>query len=378
MTIEEYFFRTMEGSLKTSLIGIVVLLATASAARGAAVTLTLRQSFACASNEWALYADASADTAGIASYNIDLTGTFGTFLNRGNGLTVQDVDGTADTRSLGFTTGRTQDVSNGRLSGSQDLASPSLIPIYGIGQENDDLDNHVPPEFETRVSAVGAGKDPYSASFLLGWGTFTTTEPGFDVASGNNVVRTFDNRSGLDNSVADLQFRVLHGDRFCTPFVWQDKYGLGQNRAVGGEIMVSGGNSAYLSEVDQMTANAPSGYSPIEKIGAESGNVYVMARLLGSEADINGLLGALGQDVGPEDSQYAPLHAAYDEQFGAAGFNALFKFPNAAGAKVFNWYFNSFSNVTVDQLAAVPEPSAACLLLGGTLVLARRRRHARV
>jgi hypothetical protein len=148
------------------------------------------------------------------------------------------------------------------------------------------------------------------------------------------------------------------------------------NQAVGGAIAVSGANNSYVSEVDQLLDPSVSwGSAPIQTIGDEAGNVYVMAKLSGSAADIATLLGQLVSDVDATDSQFAPLHASYDSAFGAGGFNVLFKFPNMAGSKVFNWDFSFAPQVTIDQLAVVPEPATmGWMAFAGMGLLAGRRR----
>ena len=148
-------------------------------------------------------------------------------------------------------------------------------------------------------------------------------------------------------------------------------------QAVGGAIAVSGSNNSYVSEVDQLLdPSVNKGSAPIQGIGDESGNIYVMARLSGTAADIAAVLGNTTQDVDASDAEYSPLHVAYDTAFGNGGFNALFKFPNIAGAKSFNWDFTfGHPNVTVDQLAAVPEPGSMCMLAVAAGALWRRRRR---
>ena len=77
----------------------------------------------------------------------------------------------------------------------------------------------------------------------------------------------------------------------------------------------------------------------------------------------------------PQSAQFQSLQAQFGNQFGAGGFNALFAIPNAAGPKVFNWDFSNFPGVTLDQLAAVPEPGwISAIGILGLMILRKRRR----
>jgi hypothetical protein len=147
---------------------------------------------------------------------------------------------------------------------------------------------------------------------------------------------------------------------------------------VGGSIAVTGSNNRYTSEVDQLTAdNVTVGNTPIQTIGDEAGNIYVMAKLNGAAADVASFLGAVTADVDNTDSQFALLHANYDALFPGGSFNALFKFPNITGAKVFSIETTSSTHgaLSVDQIAAVPEPAAmGWMAFAGMGLLARRRR----
>ncbi len=153
----------------------------------------------------------------------------------------------------------------------------------------------------------------------------------------------------------------------------------GTNQAVAGGIAVTGANNKYISEVDQLAdPSLNTGNAPIQTIGDEAGSIYVMAKLVGAAADINTVLTNLTLDVDNSDPEFAKLHAIYDSQFGGGGFNALFKFPNVAGAKTFNWELTgTHGAVTVDQLAAVPEPATMGLMAFAGLGLLARRRRAR-
>jgi len=183
--------------------------------------------------------------------------------------------------------------------------------------------------------------------------------------------------TGTETETATIEFRLQSLAPCTSAFVLLTSTPQATNVAAGGAIAVSGSNNNYVSEVDQLLEPSVNrGSALIQTIGDESGNVYVMAKLRGTAADIATVLADTDQDVDASDSEFAALHAAYDAQFGDGGFNALFRFPNLAGAKVFNWDFSASgaANVTVDQLAAVPEPSLALAAVGGIVLLRRRRR----
>jgi len=364
----------------------VIGLAAASTANAAVVTYTLSL-FDNGTNptpgvqNFAVYADASqGDNAGIYAYGVDLNGTFGTtFLNRGNGMVVEDTDDTGERATLGFTQGVNTDKPLGKFSGLQDLGIGGVpIPVYGIGQIDDSLPAHVPPQYENTVGTFGAGSAPYKAHFLLARGNWTgSTLPGWDTASVDNTASVYVNNQGIANVKLVPVLKIV-GVPGGVDSVNLNGALKGTNQAVGGSIAVTGNNGSYVSEVDQLLdPSVNTGNAPIASIGDEAGSVYVMAKLNGSAADIATLLGNLTNDVDSSDGQFAALHSAYDSQFGAGGFNALFKFPNVAGAKTFNYEFAQTTGVTVDQLAAVPEPTTISLLgLGALGLLARRRRTA--
>jgi len=372
----------MKRVMKSVLLALSLSLAGASGAWGAVVTYTLEYDFGtCASpntKNWAVYAQASTDSAGLFAYGVDLLPFTGaTQSNRGNGVIMEN-SSTGEQRNLGFTAGRTNDAAARKFSGLADLgAGADMIPIYGIGQQDDDLDNYIPPGFDTQTSTFGGGRNPYSAKFLLASGTWTgSIAPAFDTASVDSKASVYVNRSGIANQVATLQYQTrLFEFPFCGSFVSLSNTAAPgtTNQAVGGAIAVSGANNKYVSEIDELVSNALTGNAPIQTIGDEAGNVYVMAKLAGNAADISAVLGTILADVGPEDSQFASLHGAYDSQFGGVGFNALFRFPNLAGAKIFNWDFTG-NNVSIDQLAAVPEPGMLSLMVISAAIFGRRRR----
>jgi hypothetical protein len=310
---------------------------------------------------------------------VDLTGaTFGTFLNRAPGVILEDPD-TGERQEMGFTIGRTQDAVNGKVSGLQNLsAGVDLVPVYGFGQQTGSLPR--PPGIII-AGTFGIYPDPYAADLLVARGTFTAGCPTFETTSVDNKASVFVNRSGIANTVATLAYSTrsliadggLCGGGFGATATLNGTP-LHTNQAVNGFIAVSGANNKYVSEVDPLLEPSVNvGSAPIATIGDEAGNVYVMAKLAGTANDINTLLGQLITDVDASDSQFALLHSNYDALFGLGGFNALFKFPNSPGAKVFNWDFSP-SAVTVDQLAAVPEPGSMSVLALAMGALCRRRR----
>jgi len=142
----------------------IIGLAAASTANAAVVTYTLSlfdngTAPTPGIPNFAVYADVSPDSAGLYAYGVDLNGAFGTtFLNRGNGIVVEDTDDTGERATLGFTQGTNSDKTLGKFSGLQDLGIGGVpVPIYGIGQINDSLPAHVDPKYENVVATFGAG-----------------------------------------------------------------------------------------------------------------------------------------------------------------------------------------------------------------------------
>jgi len=387
---------------------------------------------------WALYATVSqGDNDGLFAFGVDTRGigepggtTGYTMTNRSQSghWSIDTGDPNYDggdypNKIGGFTTGRAASNTSGVVSGVQDLAQGANPPdgtpgnlarIYGVGQAA-----HTMNDFKPGPAAGSAGPIAYGpfvnttgadASFgtpfnragvltlpagtvRLASGVYTgATAPSIDAASVNTTASVWKlgtasneaNHIFLDQSdKATLQFAVRDFAGVVTPPDTVSLNGTtkGTDQAVGGSIAVTGSNNKYSSEVDQLLSpSVNTGNAPIVSIGDETGNVYVMAKLLGTAADINTALAAAGVApfvAGSSDSQFAPLHANYDAAFGGGGFNALFKFANVAGGKTFNWEFGTTTGVTVDQLAAVPEPTTMSLLgLAAFGLVARRRRVA--
>jgi hypothetical protein len=406
----------------------------ASSAKAAVVTytLSLHESVTgqvTTANQFVLYATVSqGDNAGLFAYGVDLKApgepggpTTMTIVNRTPTGTwvIDDTDanydgGVYNDKVGGFGTGRGASAVTGIVSGVQDLAKgDDLIRVYGFGQTPHKMNDFKPPPVEgslgpiaysNYVAATGTdgGASAYGVPFnppgspqlplgtvRIATGTWTggtgggcggsLNVPSIDVSSVNTKASVWklDHPNGTENEIATLQFAVrdyLIVD--CFDHVALNGPLSGTNQAVGGFISVSGANGSYVSEVDQLLEPSMStGNAPIQTIGDEQGNIYVMAKLTGTAADIAAVLGTMNEDVDATDPQFARLHQLYDAQFSAGGFNALFKFPNVAGAKAFNWALagGSHGPVAVDQLAVVPEPAMALLAMSAAVMLRRRR-----
>jgi hypothetical protein len=409
----------------------IIGLAAASTANAAVVTYTLSlhegtAGTQVATQSYAVYATVSpGDNAGLFAYGLDLKGTGDAGGPTGLTLTNRTPVGTWDadpsdpnfdpgatypTKYGGFGTGRGASAVTGVASGVQDLAKDTdLIRIYGVGQQAHKMDDFRPPPDSSGAAPVAygaylgssgtdgggaGGLNPYGnpvnltgglapGSVRIATGTWTgSILPSIEQSSVNTKVSVWklSHPTGTENEVATLQFAVRDLAPAATRFSL-DATGTGTNQAVGGSIAVTGSNNQYVSEVDQLVANSATGNAPIATIGPEASNsaIYVMAKLTGTQAQIDAFLNdpAVTADVGASDSQFALLHANYDAAFGAGGFNALFRFATPAAAnRTINWDAGT-TGVTVDQLAAVPEPATMSLLgLGALGLLARRRRNA--
>ena len=359
----------------------IIGLAVATTANAAVVTYTLslndNGTGTFTANNWAVYIQTSAgDNAGLFGFGVDLNGTFSTVLNRANGLVMEDsTNPGVDPKSLGFTTGRTADVANGKFSGLQDLSAGSnLIPIYGIGQIADRLTNHAPSNYDTITSTFGAGANPYNAKFLAGRGVWSgSTLPSFDQLSVDSKASVYVSNNGTANVIAPITYVTVGG---LSNTLTVANTAVGTQLATDGKIVVTGSNNQYSSEVDQLTADANNGTASVQTIGDEAGTLYVMAQITGTPSDVSAVLsGPLNNASG--SSQAPLLHAAYDSQFGPGGFNLLFSMPNFAGAKNINWNFAANPGAVVNELAIVPEPATIGLIGFAALgLLARRRRNA--
>jgi len=412
----------------------VIGLAAASTANAAVVTYTLSLHESATgtivtTNNFVVYATVSqGDNAGLFAYGVDLKGTGDSggpttlsLVNRTpNGTwSVDPADPNYDPGNAypqkfgGYGAGRSSVAATGIVSGVTDLSKAGdLVPVFGIGQTARKMDDSRPapdttgnpdgspvayaayvasPNTDGGATAYGNPFNPASAPLIIPAGsiriatgswTGTLDKTTFiEQASVNTKASVWklSHPNNTENDIATLQFAFRDLNAPTGPSATLNPTASNANQAVGGSIAVTGSNGSYSSEVDQLLdPSVNKGSAPIQTIGDEAGSVYVMAKLVGSAADIATLLGNLTTDVDQSDSQFALLHSGYDSQFGNGGFNALFKFANPTGAKVFNWDFSALTpNVTIDQLAAVPEPGTISLLgLGALGLLARRRRNA--
>jgi len=367
----------------------IIGLAAASTANAAVVTFTLAvhddgsgtatPTQADGTVPFAVYGDVSAaDNAGLFGFGVDMAGNFDLILNM---LPAAKYTKTlSQAKFAGFTAGVTQDTAAGKLSGLPDLGQgTNLIPVYGFGQTGGDL-NATPPKpagyTYNDVSANNAGPQ-YAKHLLLGIGLFHGATPTFEMSSPDNKASVYITNSGTGNTVATLAppvtIDLIGGAADVFKITGTAEH---TNLATGGAITVTGSNHLYVSEVDQLTADANQGSAPVVSIGDESGNLYTMAKISGDSAAVAAVL-AEAFNNGAGDAQAARLHQLYDSQFGPGGFNFLNVTPNFGGAKVVNWDFATNTGATVDQLAVVPEPATMSLLgLGALGLLARRRRNA--
>jgi len=404
----------------------IIGLAAASTANAAVVVYTLSVNESATGTvtpgRYTVYATVSpSDNDGLFAFGLDMKGTgvgeggpagF-TMVNRSpNGkFDVDPTDPNYDpgnvypTKYAGYGTGRGASATTGIVSGVTDLAKGSdLINVFKIGQVSGSMNSHKPaPDTSTGVPVAygnftpdaGTDANPYSVVFnranvpvvadgsiRIATGNYTTggTLPAIDGLSVNTKASVWklSHPNGTENEIAQVQIAFRDFAGTAGDSVSLNGPTKGNNQAVGGNIAVTGSNGSYHSEVDQLLDPSINvGNAPIQAIGDENGNVYVMAKLVGTAADIATLLGTLTNDVDSSDTQFASLHNTYDSQFAGGSFNALFKFANVPGAKTFNWEFGTTTGVAIDQLAAVPEPASLGLLgVAGMALLGRRRRKA--
>lgn len=376
------------GGWNSKILSLVMVLALASATSAAVVTFSLSLNddgtgSVCGGGGtglFAVYADVSpGDNFGLFAFGVDLKdGPIDSIMNMAPQGQFRKT-GSA-TKFVGFGAGVTEDAAGGKISGLPDLAKlTNLIPAYGFGQSGGDLNNLKPAGYGNYFDANPNGPGSlYSSHLLLAVGTYhgLASAMGFDTASVDNKASVYSANGGSTAStVAQVVLRFVSLTPVCEPDSLTVT-GTAQhaNQAVGGSIVVSGANHLYSSEVDQLIdPSAATGSAPVQTIGDEAGNLYVMAKVSGDAAAVSQVLAEFNNaSIDPEAPR---LHALYDSQFGPGGFNLLYITPNFAGPKVVNWDFSFNPGAVIDQLAVVPEPE---ILVTGVVVtllsLCRRRR----
>src|SRR5258706_12998890 len=128
--------RSKESGMRKLWLGIIGL-AAASTVSANVVTFTLSVnddgSGTATANSFAVYAEASSDTAGLFGWGVDLAGPIDGVFVLGPAASYTKVG--QQTKTAGFTTGVTEDTANAKISGVTDLgAGLKLIPVYGFGQ----------------------------------------------------------------------------------------------------------------------------------------------------------------------------------------------------------------------------------------------------
>jgi hypothetical protein len=143
-----------------------------------------------------------------------------------------------------------------------------------------------------------------------------------------------------------------------------------------------GSNGMYASDIATLGASPASATVEITGIGnaANDGAIPVLVDLEGSAGDISSLIATLQGGAGDTAQAVTPDNINTLAPWAAAAgygmdFQLLLTFndPNAAGPFFVN--LNNFGSVTIDRVAAIPEPTTlAIVALAAPALLGRRRR----